>query len=458
MSVPMVLQQYWQLIRALWFPLRFVRWLAVAEVGLLTIGGLVLWWENQAVVLIVAIGIGLVLSITVSIMVPGQVLAFVSSKQLSWIPGLRIKVCILLMCLCLLLALAGSYWLITMNKGAQGFTSMFSVALLFLSFVSVLMVVSRVYLGFFQVFIFPLIWFSSIAAEHFFRVELLACWGLIAIVWIGFYFWWRQWQPQKYLVNVMTLPQAKMKELQEQQQGLGRPLSHYLSSTPGSLPGTLLLAASDGFNTYIKREIGYLLLIALTVALMLFLMRQIPINVLQHLTLVLIVVYFLSRGFQLQLNIYRNLYRLWPVLGGTRRAVLYYVERQFIVQMAVMFFPVMVIGVLLNNFFGSAGISIVVLLFSGLISALLLVQLFYVSLVIYIKSAASVAWLNWLSSILTVCFMLLITYLDLLWGNNVRQSSSDYWLFCGVLVLMVLAARLWALRSWRYINFTRVKI
>lgn len=458
MSAPILLQQYWQLIRTLWLPLRFVRWLTMAVLGLLALGGGLFWWANQPQVLFIASAICMVLFITISMMVPGQLIALVSSKQLSWIPGLRAKVCLLLICLCLLLAFAGSYWLVTMNRGAPDFTSRFSVALLFLSLVSVLMVVSRVYFSFFQALIFPLIWMVSFAAEQLLRIELFVCWGLIAINWIGFYLWWRQWQPQKYLVNIMTVSQSKTKELQEQQYGLMQPISHYLSSTPNSLQGTLLLAASDGFNTFIKREVGYLLLILFTVALMSFLVRQIPIEVLHHMVLVLMVVYFLSRGFQLQLNFYRNLYRLWSIFSGTRTAILYYVERQFIVHIAVIFIPIIVIGVLLNNFFGSAGISVVVLLFSGLISALLLMQSFYVGMVIYVKSAASVAWLNWLSSIVTIFFMLVITYFDLLWGTNVRQSSSDYWLFCAVLVPTVLAARLLALRSWRCINFTRVKM
>ncbi|MCE3251468.1 MAG: hypothetical protein K0Q67_478 [Cellvibrio sp.] len=457
MSSSLVLQQYWQLIRALWLPLWFIRWLAAAEFGLLTIGGLLLWWSGQPVVLMIAVGIGLVLIMTVGILVPGQVLALVSSKQLCWMPGLRMKIFTLLLCFCALLAFAGSGWLVTMKPESRDFTTLFSVAFLFLSFVSMVMVIAGAYLGFLQVLIAAFVWVASIVAEHLLHIELLVSWCLIIIIWTGFYLWWRQWQPRKYLVNYMTLSQVKIKELHEQQSGLMQSLSYSLSSPPGSLAGTLLLTTSDGSATLIKREFGYFLLIALTAVLTFFFTRQVPQEFLHHTALVLMIVYFLSRGFQLQMYYYRNLYRVWLIFGGTRAKIFNYIEKQFAAHMAVIFFPAMTAAVLLNHLLGDAGINVVVLLFAGLISVLLLAQLFYVSLIIYIKSTASIVWLNWLVAVLTIFFMLLMAYFDLLLGTNVRQASGDYWLFCAILALMVLAMRGWVLQCWRHINFIKVK-
>lgn len=457
MRSSLVLQQYWQLVRALWFPLWFVRWLAAAEVGLLAIGGLVFWWTGQPVVFMVAVGIGLVLVITVGILVPGQILALVSSKQLCWLPGLRIKVCILLVCFCVLLSLASSGWLVAMKPDSRDFIALFSVAFLFLSFVSIVMLISGAYFGFLQVLITAFVWMASIVAEQLLRIELLVSWCLTAIIWIVFYLWWRQWQPRKYLVNYMTLSQVEIKVLQEQQPGLMQSLSYYLSSPPGSLAGTLLLTTSDGIATLIKRELGYFLLIVLTAALTFFLLRKVPQEFLNHMALVLMVVYFLSRSFQLQMFYYRNLYRVWLIFGGTRTKIFNYIEKQFAAHMAVIFFPAMIAAILLNYFLGDAGINRVVLLFAGLISVLLLAQLFYISLIVYIKSTASVIWLNWLVAILTICFMLVMAYFNLLGGVDARPSSGDYWLFCAILALLALVMRLWALQCWRHVNFIKVK-
>ncbi len=455
MSAPLVLQQYWQLIRTLMFPLRATRWMTVGFMGLLALGGLLLWWFDQPIVLMIGSGALVVISILIGVMVPPQMLSLVSSKQLSWIPGLRSKTFFILLSLYSLIALTSALLFSFKPNGYPFLTSM-ATAITLVAVIAAAMLITSVYFQGFQPFIFASIWLLYFAVEQLVQINALVCIAVGLLVWGALYWWWCRWIPEKYLVNYMTLSPAKMREMQEQKVGVVQAFNYWVSSTPKSLCGTLLLGTSDGLKAQLKYELGQVIALLLMVLLCSFLLRGMTEAFFLKMAPVIIFTFMSMRNVQFQVLIYRNLNRAWIYFDGSRTRFFNYVERQYFQHVGIAYGTMLCIIVGINFVFGNT-LSLYFLATIVVISGLFAAPLFYLGWIIYHKTTASLGWLGWLSGIMVILFILLLTSLSLFWQPAAGlELQNNWWLILGMLVVLV-CMRYWAIRVWSRMSFYRVK-
>jgi hypothetical protein len=82
---------------------------------------------------------------------------------------------------------------------------------------------------------------------------------------------------------------------------------------------------------------------------------------------------------------------------------------------------------------------------------------FYLGLFIYLKTAASFLWLNWVSPIVNIALIGLMVYVNVLFGPDPSLEHRDYLAFSAGLLILVLVGRTWVKSHWHKINFFRVK-
>lgn len=456
MSAPLVLQQYWQLMRTLMFPQRVTRWLIMGVLVLAILGGLLLWWVEQPVVLIISAVLAFTIIILIGIMVPAQMLSLASSKQLFWIPGLRGKTFLILFFSYSLTALLVSL-LPVFNPNAASLIVGVAVAFAFVAIIAALMLMASVYFQGVQPFIFILIWGVYFIAEQLLLVSALISFVLGSLIWIILYLWWTRWIPQKYHLNYMTTSPAKLREAKERQVSIIQSLSYRMSSLPRSLCGTLFGGAPDGFNARLKYELGQVVGVLFMVLIVSYFLRGVPKEGFLKIFPVFLLTFMASRNVQIQLLSYRNLYRIWMFYSGSRTSLFYYVEKQYAQNIGFAYASLVLVTLVINFMLGDQSIPMGLLAFTGAVGILFAAQLFYLSWIVYQKTAASMVLLGWLTGILTALFILLMAFMDLLWGPNSAQHFNDYWLLIGVMLVVLIAVRYWALKVWGKINIYRVK-
>lgn len=456
MSVPLVLQQYWQLARTLMFPLRLTRWLMLGALALAALGGLLLWLIELPVVLMVSAGVVSAIVILISMMVPAQMLSLASSKQLFWIPGLRRKTFIILFGLYGLTALLVSL-LLSFAPKAFPFVTGLGVALTFVAVIAALMLMASVYFQGFQPFIAVLIWVLYFAAEQLLLVNALISYALGALIWSILYFWWTRWMPQKYFLNHMTISPAKLREAKDQQTGLVQSLAYWMSSVPRSLCGTILSGSSDGFKALLKYEFGQLVSVLFMILIFSYFFRDVPKEGFLKMIPFFVITFMAARNVQIQLLCYRNLHRVWMYYGGSRISLFHYVEKHYALNIGLAYGALVLMMLILNAQLGSKALPISLLGFGVAIGVLFTTQLFYLGWVIYQKTTASMVWLGWLTGIITMLFLLLMVLLDLFWMPNASQDTDQYGIFIGVMLVVLIMIRYWALNHWHKINFYRAR-
>lgn len=456
MSAPLVLRQYWQLTRTLMFPLRVTRWLTVGTLVLALLGGLLFWWAEHPVVLIISGAIASTILILVGIMVPAQMLSLASSKQLFWIPDLRRKTFFILFFLYGLTALLVSL-LLAFKPNAVPVIIGVSVAFTFVATLAALMLIASVYFQSFQPFMFVLIWGFYFFAEKFLLSSALINFASGCLIWSALYLWWTRWIPHKYFLNYMTVSPAKLREAKEQQAGVVQSFAYWASSTPRSLCGTLLSGASDGFKSRLKYEFGQLIVVLLMVLIFTYFFRDVSKDGFLKIIPFIALTFMASRNVQIQLLCYRHLHRIWMFYHGSRMNLFYYLEKQYALSIGLAY-GALVLGMLIVNFqLGSKAAPISMLFFVLATGGLFTVQLFYVGWIIYQKTAASMVWLGWITGIITSLFLALVALLDIFWMPNFIQNPDYYWIFIGIMLAVLMALRFWALNSWSTINFYRVR-
>lgn len=456
MNAPLVLQQYWQLARTLMFPLRVTRWLMIGTLLLSVLGGFLLWWIEQPVVLIISAAIAYTIVILICVMVPAQMLSLVSSKQLFWIPGLRRKTFVILFFSYGVTALLVSL-LFSFRFNAVPFVVGVAVAFTFAAAIAVLMLVTSVYFQGFQPFVFVLIWIVYFIAEQLLQVYALVSFAVGVLMWTILYLWWTRWVPQKYFMNYMTMSVAKLRDAQEQQAGVIQSLGYWLSSAPRSLCGTLLLGVSDGFKARLKHELGQLVVIVFMVLIFSYFFRDVPKDGFLKMAPFMVLTFMVARNAQIQLLCYRNLYRVWVFYSGSRASLFNYVERQYATHIVFAYGALVLVLLVANMQMGSNAVPISLLAFGVVIGVLFVAQLFYLGWIIYQKTSASMVWFGWLTNIIAALFLILAALVGLFWMPNVSQNADQYGIFIGIMLSVLIVIRYWAISSWKKINFYRAK-
>lgn len=456
MNTRRILNQYGRLLLAMLMPARYVKWLGVLTLAVL-IPGAILSFFGHSLVLSLGAAFSFLLLMMVGMLVPGQMLALRSSKQFQYMADLRYPLFLIALVFWLLVSFWLSINLMLLNPKEFNFYSTISLITMVLTCVAVLFAVVGSYIQSAQGFVPLLVWlvFFSAKGTNLFSAEYASSYWLITLVlWGGMFIWWFRWQPQKYLVNFMTLSAV---EMQRQQASNIQAITSAFSAIPRTLAGSLLGGVSDGIQAWWKRELGQLVFFLLLLMFMLYWVRQIPANVASIMVSIYVFIYICIRGGVIFQSFFRNLYRLWISSNYSRVEMLAYIEKRYFLMLVSSMVPAMLVFALINHYvlgdllglFTGAYVLFISFLFSGLA--------FYVGLLVYIKSAASFVLLNWIAPIVNLSLIGIMVYLDILWGPNPSHEHAHYLWFAGALLMLILLGRVWVKSSWANINFYRVK-
>jgi hypothetical protein len=347
--------------------------------------------------------------------------------------------------------------LMLLNPKEFSFYSIFSLITVVLTCVAVLFAVVGSYMqtaqGFVPLFVW-LVFFSAKGANLFSAAYVSSYWLITLVLWVGMFIWWFRWQPQKYLVNFMTLSAV---EMQRQQANSVQAITSVFSAIPKTLAGSLLVGVSDGVQAWWKRELGQLVFFLLLLMFMLYLVRQIPASGASMMISIYVFIYICIRGGVIFQSFFRNLYRLWISSNYSRVEILAYIEKRYFLMLVASMVPVTLVFVLINHYL----LNDVLGLFKGayvlFIGFLFISLAFYVGLLVYIKSAASFVLLNWITPIVNLSLIGTMVYLNILWGPNPSHEHASYLWFSGALLMLILLGRVWVKSSWKSVNFYRVK-
>jgi hypothetical protein len=456
MSTLGILNQCWRLILVMLLPARYVKWLGVFTLAVL-IPGAILSFFGHSVVLYLGSAFSLLLLMMLGMLMPGQMLALRSSKQFQYMADLRYPLFFIAMFFWMLASLWLSIILMLLNPKEFSFYSIFSLITVVLTCVAVLFAVVGSYMqtaqGFVPLFVW-LVFFSAKGANLFSAAYVSSYWLITLVLWVGMFIWWFRWQPQKYLVNFMTLSAV---EMQRQQANSVQAITSVFSAIPKTLAGSLLVGVSDGVQAWWKRELGQLVFFLLLLMFMLYLVRQIPASGASMMISIYVFIYICIRGGVIFQSFFRNLYRLWISSNYSRVEILAYIEKRYFLMLVASMVPVTLVFVLINHYL----LNDVLGLFKGayvlFIGFLFISLAFYVGLLVYIKSAASFVLLNWITPIVNLSLIGTMVYLNILWGPNPSHEHASYLWFSGALLMLILLGRVWVKSSWKSVNFYRVK-
>lgn len=344
-----------------------------------------------------------------------------------------------------------------LNSNEFGFYFVFAVTTMALTCVAVLFVVVGSYIqtaqGFVPLFVW-VIFFSAKNTNLFSAAHMMPYWLITMALWLGMYFWWFRWQPTKYLTNFMTLSAA---EMLRQQSNTTMALGVAFSAEPKTLYGSLLMGMSDGIQAWLKRELGQLVFFLVALMFILYWAKQLPANVASLLVTIYLFVFICIRGGIVLQHFYRNLYRLWMSSNCSRADIFTYMERQYFLLFVSSIIPMLLVFMLINNYVLDALVGVFYGAYLLLISSLIATFSFYLGMFIYLKSSASFVMLNWISPIASIGLIGLMVYSNILWGPSPSHEHTDYLWFSGVLLMLVLLARVWVKLNWRKVNFFRMK-
>lgn len=456
MNIQTLLNQYWRLILVMLLPARYVKWLGVFTFAVLIIGA-ILSFFGHSLVLYIGKAFILLLLMMVGMLVPGQMLALRSSKQFQYMADLRYKLFFLALAFWCLASLVLSAALTTLDPKGFTFSITFAVTTMGLSSIAVLFVVVGSYMQAAQSYVPLFVWvlfFSAKNANLFAEENAGMYWVISVLLWLVMVAWWFRWQPQKYLVNYMTLPAVEMQRLQMTNT---QTIAAAFSAVPNTLAGSLLVGASDGIRAWCKRELGQLVFFVLMLGVVFYWIKQIPPAVAGVMVGIYLFIFICIRGSVIFQHIFRNLYRLWMNSTYSRAALLSYIEQRYFLLVIASLLPAILVVGLINHYFLDDALSLFKVAYLMLIGLLICSLSFYLGLFIYLKSAASFLWLNWVSPIVNIALIGLMVYFNILFGPDPSIDHSDYLAFSAGLLLLVLVGRTWVKSCWHKINFFRVK-
>lgn len=456
MNAQGIMNQYWRLILVMMLPARYVKWLAVLTIAVLVLG-VILYFFDISFVLYIASAISLLLLMMVAMLVPGQMLALRSSKQFQCMADLRRPLFIIALCFWLLVSLILTLTMGFLEPKEFRFNSVFALAFMALSCVALLFIVVGSYMQTAQGFVPLFVWMLFFSAKNtdFFTVANIGIYWLISLsLWLVMFVWWFRWQPQKYLVNFMTLTAA---EMQRQQINNTQAIAAAFSAAPKTLVGSLLVGVSDGIHAWCKRELGQLAFFLIALMFILYWVKQLSVNVASVFFIIYLFIFICIRGGIIFQHFFRNLYRLWMNSPYSRAEIFIYIEKRYFLLLLSSLVPGILVFGLINHYVLDDLLSLFKGAYLLLIGLLICSLSFYLGLFIYLKSAASFLWLNWISPIVNIGLIGLMVYFNVLFGPNPSAEHVDHLAFSAGLLVLILLGRQWVKTHWRTLNFFRVK-
>ena len=409
MSLQRELNTYWQLIRTLLLPMRWLRWSVLGALLVALLGGLY-WWLNET------IGLGLVMAAFLygvlffsvgGLLMPGQMLAMASSKQLSLMGDLRTRLWWLL----LGFALVASLFLALLGtlKTDLSFGSTYIAILILVSLILAAVLLVGAYWPGLQGFVFVFAWAYLQALDWLMAQNPLLLAGILLVCWWLLRVWWLHWRPARYVKNFMTQGQSSWWGINgDDKPEWTNAVIYQPKAGAKTWLGSSLRGQADGVKADMQR-----LVIGVAIGLFFGVLgfwgagQEAWLKIWQVLGPMLLLIMTLSVGVAINFIMYRRIHCLWLFFPGDRRALYHYVHKAYwrqLLPLAV--FLVVVIG-LIDSMVGINRSWVVpaIMLVLGLLVA---VQMFYLSMLVYRLSGASKRWLDWTTGIFLVVWTLTV--------------------------------------------------
>lgn len=446
----LTLNQFKQLARTLYFVVPINKWILVAGLLLVSMGGLAQWFWGMPIVLIVGIAVVAMFFIFTSFCMPSQLVAMASSRQLGSLAYIRTLGFVVLTSNSLLTALLIVIFLtlkesVVLSPG--GFVAIFSTLMLLQLFAvwASQNLVAQLMLW--------VLWFVAIPlGEWFFTQPLWVSLVMLSVGVVVFLRWWLSWKPARHIKNMAGASQSEINALQEKQTGL---FQTHLATRPKTLVGTLLIGAHDSYAAYVKRGfVPLVIMVIVYLCALVLLDAQAVADFFNALSGILFCILISSYGSALVIMVFKNFKKIWLLTGQPREKAFHYIEQ--------VYYPYLALGVL-PGVVAAVGIALVVspdvftldrVGFYTVASLIISCVVFYLGLIVYKSRHASILLVSWLNGWVYFVGFGYIFYLHDLHSPEPLENllALTGWTLLGG-VLLVFLLRYWAEKSWQKIDF-----
>lgn len=444
------LNQLVQLTRALCFFIPINKWVLVVGILLSLIGSVIQWIWAMPLVLMMGLATTAMFFILTGFYLPAQLVAVASSRQLGSLANIRLLSCAVIAfngVLASLFIIGVLVFKASMFVTLSGFIAIFTTIMLLQLFA-----VWASQKGWVQ-FVLWILWFMAVQiGEWFFAQPLWFSLVVLTATWLIFLRWWLGWRPSRYIKNMAGGSQAELNALQANQFNVWQ--SH-LATKPKTLVGTLLMGVHDGGSSYLKRGLIPPVLIALTYVVASLLLKPQTVDAFfSAMAGAFFCIFVAAFGGSMAIMVFKNFKKIWLLSFFPREKMFHFTERLYYPCLIIGMFPIVVASVLVAVIFSPDYFTMEHVFFYLIASLVLSCISFYLGLILYKSTQASILHFSWLNGLLYVLGFGYIFYLNGLSGPERLDDLlglSGRTAFVGV--LLVLGIRLLAERSWRHLDF-----
>lgn len=461
MTIPRLVNRYVLLVRALFFPSRWLRWIALVGLCLALPASLAHALSGWLPLAVVA-GLGdmlMAVSLLVgAIALPSQLVAINSSRQFAFLAVRRASLLLVfLFCLGLPSGTVGVLLFFDKPTSWSLFLGVFTLA----SALLLVGIVLAIQIPMGQNFIFFFAWVWAPLAKAIIQISPL--WLVLGggVIWLLFSVWWLRWRPEKYQASVFGLQQKDMLKWQlEQHKTVG--IKKYLawinmgvlwgSGKPDSVMGSVLSGVSDGHYALWKKAICGLVIF---MTVMIFVRFSNGVNAPDFISFLFFYMIYLMSGWAILFAICRNLPRAWLLCKGARPQFFKDVEWHYARLLCYSLSPLVFFHLVYSLVVASVSLGWLFAIFLAAYSVLLLTAAFYLVLMVYARAGLALGWLGF------------VGFLVMTFGGALLLIITDRWsaalpfaLKLSVSSLVVLAIGCLQLRNmmqrrWDRISFQR---
>lgn len=441
--------QFWQLTRALCFFIPINKWVLVVGILLSLIGSIVHWIWAMPLVLMAGLGVAAMFFVLTGFYLPAQLVAVASSRQLDSLANIRLLSCAVVA----LNGLLASLFIIGILVFKEPLVVTFSgfIAIFTTMMLLQLFAVWASQKGWVQ-FVLWVLWFMAIQIGGWFIAQPL--WFSVAVLivtWLVFLRWWLYWKPAKYIRNMVGCSQAELNA------GQMNPLGSWqvLATKPKTLVGTVLMGVHDGGVSYLKRGLVPPVLIAIAYVVASLLLKPQTVDaIFSVITGALFCVFIAAFGSSMAIMVFKNIKKIWLLNSLPRERMFHLIERLYYPCLIIGALPIVVASVLVAVVLSPGYFTMQHVFFYLMMALVLSCTSFYLGLILYKSTQASILYFGWLNGLLYIFGFGYLSYLNGL--SNPEQldsllSLSGYTAFVGV--LLVLGIRSLAERSWLRLDF-----
>lgn len=448
--ITLSINQLWQLARALYFFIPINKWVLVVGILLSLVGSIVYWVWAMPLVLMMGLGVAAMFFVLTGFYLPAQLVAIASSRQLGSLANIRLLSCAVVAlngALASLFIIGVLVFKDPLVVTFHGFIAIFTTIMLLQLFA-----VWASQKGWVQ-FVLWVLWFMAIQiGEWFITQPLWFSFAILTVTWAMFLSWWLSWKPAAYIKNMVGSSQAESSSWQANQFGWWQA---YLATKPKTLAGTLLMGVHDGGISYLKRGLIPPVLIALAYVVASLLLKPQTVEAFFSATAGAVFCIFIAAfGSSMAIMVFKNFKKIWLLSLSPRDEMFNFTERLYYPALIIGMLPIAVASALVAVVFAPDYFTIEIVLLYLIASLSLSCMSFYLGLMLYKKTQASILYFGWLNGVLYVLGFGYIVYLN---GFSSLEWLDKYlgligWTaFAGV--LLVLGLRWLAERSWRRIDF-----